>query len=110
MDNNGDNRVSEMEHLLKQYRSQLAERQAGEAISGQRNITLPLDILDHLYLEKLADRLGLSKTAVAIDILAVALRDVHHTLFGQGLSEQEITEYHEKLLGRSVARERKEPE
>ena len=108
----GDNNemVREMDQLLKYYRSQIQERQLSDAVTGQRNITLPLDLLDHIHLEKLAEKLGSSKTAVAVDILSAAVRDLHVSLFGQGLTEQEIESYVARNVARSRGKDRKEPE
>jgi hypothetical protein len=43
----------------------------------KRNITLPLDIEDYYILDKVAQFLGMSKTAVAVNMLADALNKAY---------------------------------
>jgi hypothetical protein len=104
-----ERRVKELDQLAKHYRSQVQEREQSGVLSegGVRNLTLPLDILTHLHLEKLADKLGQSKTAVAVDILMIAVRDVHFQVFGQPLSEEDIEEYQRRGEGKIPTLERK---
>jgi len=105
-----EEKIREMNQLLKIYQSQIYERQLNDLSSGPRNITLPLDLRDHIHLEKLAEKLGSSKTAVAVEILAAALRDMHTSLFGDSLTEQEIADYMARNAGRVTSKERKESE
>ncbi|HLK57705.1 MAG TPA: hypothetical protein VKU00_14160 [Chthonomonadaceae bacterium] len=110
MPEENDEQTREMGQLLKQYQSHLFERQLNDPAGGPRNITLPLDVLDHIYLDKLAEKLGSSKTAVAADILAAAVRDMHVSLFGQSLTEQEIADYMARSAARASGKDRKETE
>jgi hypothetical protein len=106
-------RISELGQLVKEYRCQVRERELGESLMGQepsvRNLTLPLDLLSHIHLEKLADKLGRSKTAVAVDILSMSVRDVHVEVFGQAMTEPEIHDYLRKGANRSPAEEGQGP-
>jgi hypothetical protein len=89
---------TEMEGLVRQYRAQIQQRELVADIAielqGIRNITLPLDLLAHIYLEMLAEKLGESKSVVAVEILTRSLRDVYKAIHGQTLSEAEIREYY----------------
>jgi hypothetical protein len=105
MPDNEGREGKDVDALVRQYRTQIQQRERvadiAVELAGIRNITLPLDLLTHIYLEILAEKLGTAKTAVAVEILTNALRDVYTAVQGQPLSEDEIRDYfkrHEQRL------------
>ena len=50
-----DDPIPEIEHLVKQYRAKIVERELSESVTGPeggtKNVTLPLDTLTHIHLD-----------------------------------------------------------